>query len=84
MPAPGPLAERIHNRVLQLLGSAMLQTELAEQLGQFGRKDEVPATLAELRSSLDQAAAELRAIMAELREDSLRNCGHEPSFATNP
>jgi len=67
MPAPHPLAERIHDRVLQLLGTAMLQSEMAEQLGQLGRQDEVPATLAELRSSLEQAVVELRGIMSDLR-----------------
>jgi len=67
MPAPHPLAERIHDRVLQLLGSAMLQSEMAEQLGQLGRQDEVPATLAQLRSSLEQAVVELRGIMSDLR-----------------
>ena len=67
MPAPHPLAERIHDRVLQLLGSAMLQSEMAEQLGQLGRQDEVPATLAALRSSLEQAVVELRSIMSDLR-----------------
>jgi signal transduction histidine kinase len=67
MPAPHPLAERIHDRVLQLLGAAMLQSEMAEQLGQLGRQDEVPATLAELRSSLEQAVVELRGIMSDLR-----------------
>ena len=73
MHTPHPLAERIHNRVLQLLGSAMLQSEMAEQLGRLGRHDEVPATLGELRSSLEQAVVELRGIMAELRDESLKN-----------
>ena len=67
MPAPHPLAERIHDRVLQLLGSAMLQSEMAEQLGQLGRQDEVPAVLGQLRSSLEQAVLELRGIMSDLR-----------------
>jgi signal transduction histidine kinase len=84
MSASRPLAERIHNRVLQLLGSAMLQAEMARQLSHLGRQDDVPATLAELRGSLDQAVVELRAIMAELREDSSRDRGHPPSLATNP
>ncbi len=70
---PHPLAERIHNRTLQLLGSAMLQTEMCEQLCKLGRHDDVPATLVELRSSLEQAAVELRSIMAELRDESLKN-----------
>ncbi|HEY3060902.1 MAG TPA: histidine kinase [Chloroflexota bacterium] len=70
---PHPLAERIHDRVLQLLGSAMLQSEMAEQLHKLGRYDDVPPTLVELRSSLDQAVVELRGIMAELRDESLKN-----------
>ena len=45
----------------------MLQSEMAEQLGQLGRQDEVPATLADLRSSLEQAVVELRGIMSDLR-----------------
>jgi signal transduction histidine kinase len=65
-----PLAQRIHNRTLQLLGSAMLQSEMAEQLLALGRQDEVPATLAELRESLEQAVVELRSIMADLRNGS--------------
>ena len=70
---PHPLAERIHNRVLQLLGSAMLQSEMAEQLHRLGRYDDVPGTLLELRSLLDQAVVELRGIMAELRDENLKN-----------
>jgi signal transduction histidine kinase len=68
MSAPHPIAERIHDRVLQLLGSAMLQSELAEHLSQQGRQDEVQATLADLRSSLDLAVVELRGIMNDLRD----------------
>jgi signal transduction histidine kinase len=71
--APHPLAERIHNQVLQLLGSAMMQAEMCEQLSQLGRQDEVPAMLGELRSSLEQAVVELRAIMTDLRTESLKN-----------
>jgi signal transduction histidine kinase len=67
-PQPHPLAQRIHNRVLQLLGAALMQSEMCEQLGRLGREQEIPATLAELRESLEQAVIELRAIMAELRE----------------
>jgi signal transduction histidine kinase len=70
--AAHPLAQRIHNRVLQLLGSAMLQSEMCEQLCQLGRQEEVPATLAELRNSLEQAVLELRSIMAELRDQGLK------------
>ena len=68
MSAPHPIAERIHDRVLQLLGSAMLQSELAEHLSQQGRQDEVQATLTELRTSLDLAVVELRGIMNDLRD----------------
>jgi len=67
MVADNPLARRIHDRTLQLLGSALLQSEMCEQLIQLGRADDVPATLVELRGSLEQAVVELRSIMAELR-----------------
>ena len=78
MPAPHPLARRIHDRVLGLLGTALVKTEMCETLGNLGRQDEIPATLAELRSALEQTIVELRAIMAELRtapaeEDALKN-----------
>jgi signal transduction histidine kinase len=78
MPAPHPLAKRIHDRVLQLVGTAMLKAEMAEQLELLGRHDEVPATLMELRSALDETVGELRAIMSELRtagsaDESLKN-----------
>ena len=66
-PATHPLAERIHNGVLQMLGSALLKAEMVEQLGRLGRTDEVPAYLDELRSALEQACLELRGIMVELR-----------------
>ena len=49
MPAPHPLARRIHDRVLGLLGTALVKTEMCETLGQLGREAEVPATLEELR-----------------------------------
>jgi signal transduction histidine kinase len=65
-----PLAKRIHDRTLQLLGSALLQSELCEQLLQVGREDEVPSTLAELRGSLEAAVVELRSIMAELKNQA--------------
>jgi signal transduction histidine kinase len=64
---PQPLAERIHNDVLQMLGSALLKTELVEQLGLLGRGDEIAAQLTELRSALESACLELRSIMVELR-----------------
>jgi len=74
--AQHPLAQRIHNKVLQLLGSALLQAEMCEQLGQLGRTDEVPAQLTQLRDSLNEAVVELRGIMAELRDidpEALKN-----------
>ena len=64
---PHPLARRIHDRVLQLVGTALMKAEMAEQLGRLGRHDEVPATLGELRAVLDETVVELRAVMAELR-----------------
>jgi signal transduction histidine kinase len=67
MTAPHPLARRIHDRVLGLLGTALVKTEMCEMLGQLGREDEIPATLLELRSALEESIIELRAIMAELR-----------------
>jgi signal transduction histidine kinase len=75
---PHPLARRIHDRVLGLLGTALVKTEMCETLGNLGRQDEIPATLLELRAALDEAIVELRAIMAELRtapsgEESLKN-----------
>jgi signal transduction histidine kinase len=65
---PHPIARRIHDRVLQLLGSALLKTEFCEQLAQLGRGEEVPANLTELRETLEMSVVELRAIMADLRE----------------
>ena len=78
MTAPHPLARRIHDRVLGLLGTALVKTEMCETLGQLGREDEIPATLLELRSALEDTILELRAIMAELRtepaaESTLKN-----------
>jgi signal transduction histidine kinase len=78
MPAPHPLARRIHDRVLQLLGTALLKTEMCEQLGQLGREDEILDTLVELRATLEETVGELRAIMADLRTlpadpESLKN-----------
>ena len=67
MPAPHPLARRIHDRVLGLLGTALVKTEMCETLGRLGREEEIPATLLELRSALEQSVVELRSIMAELR-----------------
>jgi signal transduction histidine kinase len=78
MPAPHPLAQRIHDRVLQLLGTALLKTEMCEQLGQLGREDEIMDTLVELRATLEETVGELRSIMADLRtspaeRESLKN-----------
>jgi len=64
---PHPLARRIHDRVLGLLGTALMKTEMCETLGQLGRQDEIAPTLVELRSALEQTIVELREIMAELR-----------------
>jgi signal transduction histidine kinase len=78
MPAPHPLAQRIHDRVLQLVGTALLKTEMCEALSQLGREDEIMTTLIELRSTLEETADELRAIMSDLRTvpadaESLKN-----------
>ena len=67
MTAPHPLARRIHDRVLQLVGTAMLKAEMAETLGSLGRHDEVQPQLAELRAALDEAVVELRSIMSDLK-----------------
>ena len=67
MQAPHPLARRIHDRVLQLLGTALLKTEMCEQLGRLGREDEILDTLGELRATLEETVGELRSIMADLR-----------------
>ena len=67
-PQPHPIAQRIHNKVLQLLGSALLQAEMCEQLGQLGRTEEIPAQLEQMRGSLNEAVVELRGIMADLRD----------------
>ncbi|MCA1644877.1 MAG: histidine kinase [Chloroflexi bacterium] len=73
MPAPHPLARRIHDRVLQLLGTALLETEMCEQLAQLGRGDEIGQKLAELRTTLEATVDELRSIMADLRTVSAEN-----------
>ena len=67
MPAPHPLARRIHDNVLGLLGTALVKTEMCETLGRLGREQDIPATLAELRSALEETILELRSIMADLR-----------------
>ena len=36
--APHPLARRIHDGVMQLLGTALLKTEMCEQLARLGQK----------------------------------------------
>jgi len=78
VPAPHPLARRIHDRVLQLLGTALLKTEMCEQLGRLGREDEIIGTLVELRATLEETIGELRSIMSDLRsvpadDGSLKN-----------
>jgi signal transduction histidine kinase len=70
MSAPHPLARRIHDRVLGMLGTALVKTEMCETLGQLGREAEIPATLVELRAALEATIVELRAIMAELRTEA--------------
>jgi hypothetical protein len=72
MPAPHPLAVRIHDNVLGLIGTALMKTEMCERLVELGRHDQLSPTLLELRGALDQTVIELRAIMAELREDALK------------
>jgi signal transduction histidine kinase len=74
-----PLATRIHDGVLQMLGSALLKAEMVEQLGYLGRTDEVPAQLSELRSALEQAVYELRSIMTELRNPETASKLKNPS-----
>lgn len=69
MTAPHPLARRIHDRVLGLLGTALVKTEMCETLGQLGREDEIPAVLLELRAALEDTVVELRSIMADLRTE---------------
>ena len=76
--APHPLARRIHDGVMQLLGTALVKTEMCEQLARLGRQDEIPANLEELRSALEDTVVELRLLMVELRDlptgpDPLRN-----------
>jgi signal transduction histidine kinase len=68
--ATHPLAKRIHDGVLQLVGTAMMKAEMAEQLGRLGRHEEVPAQLVELRATLDETVVELRSIMAELKNSA--------------
>jgi signal transduction histidine kinase len=63
---PHPLARRIHDGVMQLLGTALLKTEMCEQLLKLGREDEIPANLVELRSSVEATIVEVRSIMADL------------------
>jgi signal transduction histidine kinase len=83
--APHPLARRIHDRVLQLLGSALLKTEMCEQLDRLGRQGEIPGQLSELREALEAAVVELRGIMADLRElsDTPAPAASDPSGLKN-
>jgi signal transduction histidine kinase len=64
------LARRIHDGVLQLVGTAMLKADMAESLMRLGRTDEVPAALVELRSALDDTVIELRSIMSDLKNQA--------------
>ncbi|MDQ6670501.1 MAG: hypothetical protein M3069_07060 [Chloroflexota bacterium] len=52
---------------MQLLGTALARTEMCEQLTLLGRSDEVPASLLELRSALEDTVVELRLLMIEVR-----------------
>ena len=70
MPAPHPLARRIHDGVLQLIGMAMLKADMAETLMRLGRTDEVSVALVELRSALDDTVIELRSIMSDLKNQA--------------
>jgi hypothetical protein len=65
--APHPLARRIHDGVMQLIGTALMKTEMCEQLARLGRQDEIPANLVELRSALEDTVVELRLLMVETR-----------------
>jgi signal transduction histidine kinase len=67
-PAVHPLARRIHDGVMQLLGTALMKTEMCEQLGRLGRPDEIPASLLELRGALEDTIVELRLLMIEVRK----------------
>ena len=68
MAAPHPLARRIHDDVLQLLGTALMKSEMCEQLVQLGRADDLQPHLEQLRDALEQAVTELRGVMSELRQ----------------
>jgi hypothetical protein len=46
---------------------------MCETLERLGREDEIPATLLELRSALEESVIELRSIMAELRTASIQD-----------
>ena len=65
--APHPLARRIHDGVMQLLGTALLKTEMCEQLARLGRQEEIPSSLIELRTALEDTVVELRLLMVEMR-----------------
>jgi hypothetical protein len=52
---------------MQLLGTALLKTEMCEQLLRLGRTHEIPASLDELRGALEETIVELRSLMIEVR-----------------
>jgi len=64
------LARRIHDGVLQLVGTAMLKADTAETLMRLGRTDEVSVALVELRSALDDTVIELRSILSDLKNQA--------------
>ena len=48
----------------------MMKAELADRLGKLGRHDEASEALGDLRSALDETVVELRAIMADLKNQA--------------
>jgi signal transduction histidine kinase len=67
VPAPHPIARRLHDGVMQLVGTALYKVEMCERLAELGRLEEVPPQLAELRAALEDTVVELRAVMSDLK-----------------
>ena len=76
-----PLEGRIHDGVMQLLGTALLKTEMCEKLQELGRQADVSASLVELRSALVDSIGELRSIMADLRASAANPESIDPRAA---